>query len=149
MITAWRLVSRARAASAFDGEGSYLYGNRWNRPGTRVVYLAATTSLAALEVLVHAGAPNHLVPFEAFPVEIPAELIEGPPDLPADWRRSPAPAATQAVGSNWAASGNSAVLQVPSVIVPWEFNYVAAVDHPDFRRISVGEPKPFAFDERL
>lgn len=149
MTDAWRLVSQQRADNAFDGEGSYLHGNRWNHPGTRVVYLAATTSLAALELLVHTGAPDHLTPFQAFAVQIPEELIQDLPALPEGWRRSPAPPSTREAGSRWVASGVSALLRVPSVIVPWEHNYVVSVTHPDFGRLKIGEPTPFQFDRRL
>lgn len=149
MITAWRLVSQARASGAFDGEGSFRYGNRWNHPGTRIVYLAATTSLAALELLVHAGSPDHLTPYQAFRTTFPEDLVTDLASRPADWRLSPAPNSTKGTGSNWAASGVSAVLRVPSVIVPWESNYVVAVDHPDFSRIEIHEPLPFLFDRRL
>lgn len=149
MITAWRLVSEARAAKAFDGEGSFRYGNRWNLPGTRVVYLAASTSLAALEVLVHAGAPDHLISFVAIPVRIPPELVDDLGALPADWTESPAPLSTQRAGSEWEAAGRSAVLRVPSVVVPWESNFVVAVNHPGLSSLEPGEPRPFRFDRRL
>ena len=132
-----------------SGEGSYLFGNRWNRPGTRVVYLASTTSLAALEVLVHAGAPDHLVDFSAIPVLIPQAQVGVLHELPADWQESPAPASAQAVGTAWAETGSSAVLQVPSVIVPWEYNYVVSVEHQAFRELQVGQPRAFRFDGRL
>lgn len=149
MITAWRLVNQARARTAFGGEGSYRHGARWNHPGTRVVYVAATTSLAALEVLVHAGSPGRLTPFQAFRVEIPEALVTDLVSLPADWRESPAPSSTKDLGSAWAASGVSAVLRVPSVVVPWEFNYVTSVDHRDFGQVLRGEPVAFQFDGRL
>jgi RES domain-containing protein len=38
---------------------------------------------------------------------------------------------------------------VPSVIVPREWNYLLNPAHPDFGRLAVGEPEPFAFGERL
>jgi hypothetical protein len=38
---------------------------------------------------------------------------------------------------------------VPSVIVPWEFNYLVSVNHPGIGRLSIGEPVPFEFDRRL
>jgi RES domain-containing protein len=43
----------------------------------------------------------------------------------------------------------SAVLAVPSVIIPEEFNYLLNPAHPDFKKISIGKPEPFAFDPRL
>lgn len=149
MTHVWRLVAESRAKTAFDGEGSFLYGNRWNLPGTRVVYMAETTSLAALEVLVQAGSPDHLVGFAAIPVSIPPELIVDLGELPSDWNESPAPPGTQRAGSEWEASRVSAVLRVPSVVVPWESNFVAAVNHPDFSALRVGESRPFRFDRRF
>lgn len=149
MITAWRLVSAARSADAFTGEGSFRYGNRWNHPGTHVVYLASTTSLAALEVLVHAGAPDQLVAFHAFPVSFPAAQILDLAPLPARWRHSPASNATKDAGTAWADSQSSLALRVPSAVVPWEHNYVINVAHPNFEELQIGEPLEFRFDARL
>lgn len=149
VIQAWRLVSLARADTAFDGEGSYKYGNRWNHLGTRVVYLAATTSLAALEVLVHAASYTDLPEYRAFPVEFDSALVLDLPELPPDWQQSPAPASTKSLGSHWAREGKSALLRVPSAVVPWEYNYVLNILHPDYAKVRIGEPRPFTFDPRL
>ena len=148
-VTGWRIVKRALADRAFTGEGARLYGGRWNSPGRPVVYLGGSPATAALEVLAHAGTPDHLTEFMAVPVRVPEQHVQHLDDLPADWRQSPAPSSTRRAGTAWAASGASAVLRVPSVIVPWESNYVVAVDHPDFSRIEVHEPLPFQFDRRL
>ena len=53
MIEAWRITKSADIRKAFSGEGSRLYGGRWNSKGIAVVYVAATRSLAMLEILVH------------------------------------------------------------------------------------------------
>lgn len=149
LLRAWRLVSVQRADAAFDGEGSYKYGNRWNHVGTRVVYLAASTSLAALEVLVHAESYAELPEYRAFPVEFDSALAIDLPALPPDWQQSPAPNSTKSLGSQWATGGQSALLRVPSAVVPWEHNYVLNVQHPDHAKVKVGEPRPFTFDPRL
>ena len=54
-MQAFRIVKRRHAADAFNGEGARIYGGRWNRPGTPVVYAAHTRALAALESLAHFG----------------------------------------------------------------------------------------------
>ena len=69
--------------------------------------------------------------------------------LPADWRVMPAPASTGALGSRWARRAKTLVLEVPSVIVPSEFNYLVNPLHPDFGAIVLGKPRPFTFDPRL
>ena len=43
----------------------------------------------------------------------------------------------------------SAVLEVPSAVVEHDSNYLLNPAHPDFSWIFVGDPKSFAFDERL
>lgn len=149
MITTWRLVTKARSRGAFDGEGSYLYGNRWNHPGTRVVYVASTTSLAALEVLVHAGSPDNMIPYHVYPIQIPSTTVHALDNLPDDWKASPAPVSTKDIGTAWAAGRLTAALRVPSVVVPWEHNYLLSVSHPEFSTVTIGEPLEFRFDKRL
>jgi RES domain-containing protein len=108
--------------------------------------------LAALEYLVHVDtdlAPDDLI---AVPADIPGELAiqhVSPGDLPRNWRRHPGPEALRDLGSAWAAAGSTAVLAVPSSVIPQERNYLLNPNHPDFRRIRAGEPEPFAFDPRL
>jgi RES domain-containing protein len=58
-------------------------------------------------------------------------------------------AATQEIGRKWTAEFRSAVLRVPSAIVPAEWIYVLNPKHPDFRRIEFLTPAPFGFDLRL
>ena len=43
-------------ADLVSGEGARLYGGRWNRKGTPLVYAASHVSLAVLEALVHSAA---------------------------------------------------------------------------------------------
>jgi RES domain-containing protein len=45
--------------------------------------------------------------------------------------------------------GRTAVLQVPSRVIPVEPNYVLNPVHPDFQRLRIAPPEPFRFDERL
>ena len=57
--------------------------------------------------------------------------------------------ASRAVGDAWVRAGRSAVLAVPSAIVPEELNYLLNPAHPGFRTIAIGKPVLFAFDPRL
>lgn len=146
----WRLCSRRFALP--DGEGARLYGGRWNVPGTAIVYAAATLSLAALELLVHTDSdllPERLV---AVAAEIPESLkIEeiSQDDLPDNWVEYPPPEAVQALGSQWTQRRDTAVLSVPSVIIPGEQNYLLNPKHPEFARIRWCDPTPFTWDPRL
>ena len=50
---------------------------------------------------------------------------------------------------SWLKSGRSAVLSMPSAVVPAERNYLLNPGHPDFARIVMGEPEALDTDFRL
>lgn len=114
------------------------------------MYCAATASLCALEVLAHgAKLPADMIVIEArIPKSVSIRMIEEA-DLPASWNGPVAIKKTKDLGTSWARSGASAVLSVPSVVVPNERNYLLNPAHPDFSRIRFSVPKPFVFDKRL
>jgi RES domain-containing protein len=150
MLTVWRLVTARFAASAFSGEGARLYGGRWNRKGVPLVYTAGSQSLAMLEMLVQDE------PLRARYVIIPARIPKGLKigqielkQLPQDWRTISARTQLQAIGSAWAQEQSTAVLAVPSVVIPGETNYLLNPLHPHFSKIEIGEPQAFITDLRL
>lgn len=152
MLRAWRLCRRRYAAHAFDGEGARLYGGRWNTPGVAVVYTSATVSLAVLEAFVHVDGEDAPADLVIIPVEIPASLAVraiAPGELPRNWRTTPAPPALPEIGDKWARALETAVLSVPSAVVPQERNYVLNPAHPDMAKLEFGRPEPFSFDPRL
>ena len=69
--------------------------------------------------------------------------------LPAGWRRDPPPEELATLGTEWLRLERTAVLAVPSAVVPLEVNYLLNPAHRDFRRIRVATPQPFAFDPRF
>ncbi len=73
----------------------------------------------------------------------------GTAQLPADWRSLPASDALARMGTSWARRLESAVLSVPSAVVPEERNYLLNPAHLQFREIAFGPARPFAFDPRL
>lgn len=150
MPSAWRLTKTKYLASAWDGKGARQAGGRWNSVGTAAVYTSSTLSLALAETLVHLSA-GVLPAYTAIPIEFDDALVSilEPDDVPKNWNVDPPPASTQAIGDAWVSAGRSAVLRVPSVVVPVEFNYVLNPKHPDFPSARVGAPWPFPFDPRL
>ena len=150
MLVVWRLLTARFAQSAFSGEGARLYGGRWNRKGTPVVYTAGSQSLAMLEMLVQDE------PLRARYVMISATLPGNlkiarvtPGQLPADWREPAARERLQAIGIDWARRRSSPVLAVPSLVIPTETNYLLNPQHPAFSRIAIGKPEAFVTDLRL
>lgn len=150
MRVVWRLLAARLADSAFSGDGARLYGGRWNRKGVAMVYTAGSQSLAMLEMLVQDQ------PLRARYVMIPATIPNNlqverlaADELPADWRDLTARDQLQVIGSDWAKRKSSAVLAVPSSVIPAETNYLLNPLHPSFAKIEIGEPQDFVTDLRL
>ncbi len=130
--------------------GANLYGGRWNHKGTPLIYSAETRALCALEVLVNSD--ELADDYVAISIEIPNDLsirIVTIDDLPTGWNSNLAIDATRDIGTDWAKVLTTAVLSVPSAVIPRERNYILNPAHPDFARIHFSSPEPFYFDERL
>ena len=150
MRSVWRITTARFAATAFSGEGARLYGGRWNPKGFALVYTAESRALALLEMMVQDA------PLRARYVLIPAQLpdtlsvtLVELADLSPDWRGLERRAALQRIGRDWLESGRSAVLAVSSAVVPAERNYLLNPAHPDFVRITMGEPEALDTNFRL
>jgi RES domain-containing protein len=79
-----------------------------------------------------------------FRVTIPASIfIDKIGSLPSSWRDSPPSEATQTVGSAWAKRMSSAVLRVPSILVPGEYNLLLNPQHPQFKRLKISTAEAF------
>ena len=150
MRTVWRITTARFAQTAFSGEGARLYGGRWNPKGWEVVYTAESQSLGLLELMVQDDPLRaHYV---LIPAQLPADLPETRIDvdqLPDDWRTIDARDVLQALGLAWLEGGQTAVLNVPSAVVPAERNLLINPRHPDFSRIVIGEAQSLQTDTRL
>jgi RES domain-containing protein len=151
-MKAWRITSRKYAQSAFTGEGAARHPGRWNRrEGIPVIYLTCSLAVGILEILVHLSDRSYLSAYLAIPVEIPDDFIERLLKLPRDWQQlpEPYPESTQALGTTWAQSQRSLALQVPSAVVPSEYNLVLNPKHPDIHQLTTGNGEPLVLDPRL
>jgi RES domain-containing protein len=69
--------------------------------------------------------------------------------LPTNWRDFPAPPEVQQLGTDWILNASSAVLSVPSAVIPEERNYLLNPEHEHFRSVDVGPSRPFELDLRF
>jgi RES domain-containing protein len=113
--------------------------------------MAATTSLGLLELLVHSSKTRLLPFYLVIPVIFGERLVDrvDRAKLPKEWRSHPLPRGTQEIGDQWLASGRSCILEVPSVIVPHESNFMLNPNHPDFATVEIGQPISLDIDHRL
>jgi len=145
-------IARTEFIQDLSGAGSRMYGGRWNRKGTALLYTSESRALAALEYLVH-------VPLALAPTDLSILGIDVPDDaqvktleaasLPRDWKAYPPPQALAAIGTKWAQSKETLVLRVPSVVVDDEFNFLVNPSHPQFKRLRPHPPQRFKLDQRL
>jgi len=149
-VRVWRIASAAHAT--FDGEGARRYGSRWTSKGLPAVFTSATLSLAALERFVNTDADLESVNLVAIAADIETNnTIEtvAVADLPADWRMYPAPPALAMIGERWLRESTSAILSVPSVVIPIERNLILNPTHGDFAKLAIHPIEPFSFDPRM
>ncbi len=147
-IHAWRIVRRARVDDAYTGEGARLYGGRWNSPGTAIVYASDSLALAALETLTSIF-PRISIDHVCFEITFDSRLVETVESVPDGWDRRPASPLTQHIGDLWATELRTAILSIPSILIPSQRTYLLNPKHPDFSKITIGPMRPFPFDPRL
>jgi len=150
-VTVWRIATAVRETELFSGNGGLYVSGRWHPVGVRMVYASESRALAALEIMVNvperAQLNRHAWVIAA--ADIPSSLISKPDRFPLDWRSIPSGDATRALGKAWLKSAESPALRVPSAVILGEFNYLLNPLHPDFAKIKLHPPQPFAFDARF
>lgn len=154
--TIWRIAKHTEQYPATDltGGGARLTGGRWNAKGTAVVYASTSIALATLETLAHIG--DNIAIRNAFLVRVtvPAVVWSGREivqahQLDPTWLAEPPGSTSIRVGDEWLASARSALLLVPSVIVPEEFNVLVNPAHPEAVLLSAEVSRQFLYDPRL
>jgi RES domain-containing protein len=125
---------------------------RWNSAGSDMIYTAAAASLACLENIVHRSGEGLSGLFNILEIEIPDGLASDEihmADLPENWTDSTNVHVTRKLGDKWLKSMTSAVLRVPSAIIPRESNYLINPAHKDFNSIRLANTEDFNFDKRI
>jgi RES domain-containing protein len=150
-VVGWRIVKEKHAKSAFSGEGARIFEGRWNSAGVRMVYCSEHLSLAALEILVHTQPVMIRDKFHAFHVTWDESLMTtiDLKKLPKGWNAQPPGPVSKSIGDEWIRSERSAVLALPSIIIPFEQTFLLNPKHRDFAKIRVKDSGSFALDPRL
>lgn len=139
----WRIAAQPRmyAADDLSGAGAAKHPGRWNDDGQPVLYTAPTIAMAVLETAAHvddAGLPlnRYLVQIEVPNGVWAARTVIDVSKLPVTWAAIPAGRASILIGAEWLRGMTTAILQVPSVIVPEEPAALINTLHPDARKLS-------------
>jgi RES domain-containing protein len=144
----WRISNH----STLDGRGGLHASARWHSQGHAIVYLASSPAGALVEILVHLELDPQRLPlnYRMLKADAPDDTQPGrinASTLPATWRDDLT--LTRNLGDEWLIAGSSALLEVPSAILPETFNLLLNPRHPDAQRVSVLWHQPFPSDRRF
>lgn len=145
----YRITSKKHSKD-LDGSGAAIYGGRWNKKGTPVLYTGESKEIALLETIVHI--PPMLVPnTDILTLEIPDDSITeiNMRDLPKNWVDYPAPTILSEIAESWVQKGDAIALKVPSCIIHTANNYILNCRHPYYKQVKLIEIQDFYFDSRL
>ncbi|MBV8634791.1 MAG: RES family NAD+ phosphorylase [Burkholderiaceae bacterium] len=154
-MQAWRIGADTPHYVADDltGTGAKKSGGRWNRVDTPMVYAASNIALACLETIVHLNASALPLNRYLVSINIPdalwqqAEVFDAAQHV--GWDAEPAGIVSLDYGTQWVTAMRSAVLRVPSVIVPEEENVLINPLHADTVRITATKVRKLVYDGRI
>ncbi len=135
-----------------SGKGAEIAGGRWNSAGHAMLYTSESRALCTAEIAVHS--PLGILPKDycLISIEIPDSIdIKDlkAAQLPEDWASVPHAISTQLIGDKFFKEGKYAVMKVPSVVVPGDYNYLVNPLHDVFAKVKVKKTERFSFEKRL
>jgi RES domain-containing protein len=131
------------------GLGTVKTFGRWHTTGSRMVYTADSPAGALLEICAHTSRQNAPPTFTLLKIAGPEHAVEEVQfsAMPSDWVNNLK--VTQALGLEWLESRRSALLRVPSALVPESWNYLLNPTHPDAGEFQIEHVYEYPFDLRL
>ncbi len=145
-------IAKQRYIEDFSGEGAKLYGGRWNKRGTHLLYFSSSLSLCVLEILVHFNQGYTPTDLYFVEIEVPDRLINFKVDLSevkAYLRDNPPHFSTQQFGSNWVNKNDDFALALPSAVLPIEDNVIINPNHKNWSKVKVLKTEPLNLDARV
>jgi RES domain-containing protein len=143
-------ITKKEHAGDLSGTGAALFGGRWNKKGSPVLYTGENKEIALLETIVNT--PPFIIPeLDILILEIPDDSITTIKisQLPENWSVYPAPSVLSEIGEKWIKEAGTIALKVPSCIVHTSHNLILNCRHPEYHRVKLIDRRKFEFDTRL
>jgi RES domain-containing protein len=137
-----------------DGAGGLTSASRWNLTGYPVLYTSSSAALALAEMLVHIPAAvfgeRTLLTLEVTS-EVSIERVTSHHllQLLRDASQENPLDTTQIFGHTWLKESRSLLLEVPSIPLPFEFNYIINPRHADMKHIRIVDSAKIYVDRRI
>lgn len=142
-------LSNGKYANDISGEGSRIYGGRWNPAGLATLYASEHISLCILEILVRATKTTSPDSYTLIFIEIPNKGILSIQHnkLKQGWYHDLE--YTQGIGEDFLKENGALCLKVPSAIVTQEHNYLLNPLHSEFKKVKIISTELLGLDKRL
>ena len=147
-MTVYRLATW-KYANDISGEGSAIFGGRWNPISLKALYTSQSISLCILEILARTQLNMHPAGYQLITIEFPGSdiTIIKPGELKAGWKQHIE--YTQWIGEEFLKNNSSLVLQVPSAIVEKESNFLLNPLYKNYKQVKILNTEPLDLDQRL
>lgn len=146
-------ITQREYAEDLSGNGARLFGGRWNSEGVFALYTSSTRSLALLETLAHTPAKFlDLREYQLITIAVPDGLLSEKidvKDLMPGWDAPDTRRFTKKLGDAFLLNGRGLILEVPSVMMPEENNYLINPLHEAMKQVKISARRKIFFDKRV
>jgi RES domain-containing protein len=144
-------VGKTKWARDLKGEGSRLFGGRWNHQLTPCIYSSESRALALLEYTVNINLDDIPRSLSLTSYEISKNWIGelSQEILPGNWKDSPAPSSTKNFGTSLLQDPSTFILKIPSSLIIEEFNFVINPLHAEISQVRILDIRDFVYDVRI
>jgi RES domain-containing protein len=146
-------ITQQEFAEDLSGNGARLFGGRWNSEGFFALYTSSSRSLALLETLAHTPAKMLEVKvYHLITLAVPDNLVTqkvAVRNLQDGWDAPDTRPFTKKIGDAFLTEKKYLMMQVPSVMMPEEMNYVINPMHTDMKQVKLVNKRRIDFDKRV
>lgn len=146
-------ITQQEFAEDLTGNGARLFGGRWNSEGFFALYVSSSRSLALLETLAHT--PAKMLDVRVYylvALSVPENMLTqkvSVKNLLPGWDAPDTRPFTKKIGDTFLSNKRNLMLEVPSVIMPEEINFVINPLHQDMKQVKVINKRRIYFDNRI
>jgi RES domain-containing protein len=146
-------ITQQEFAEDLTGNGARLFGGRWNSEGFFALYVSSSRSLALLETLAHTPAKFlNVKVYHLITLSVPDNILVqkiAVKNLLSDWDAPDTRPFTKKIGDTFLSDKKHLMLEVPSVMMPEEMNYVINPLHKDMKQVKMVNQRRIYFDKRI
>lgn len=144
-------LSKEEFANDLSGYGAELSGGRWNSKGVPMLYTCVSQSLCVMEIAVRLSVIDIPDKLKLITISVKDSIVRKVEvnELPTDWQKFPHLRTSQIFGDELISNSKYKAFQIPSAIVPAEYNLIINPKKVTKEEIEILSIEDFYIDERL